>query len=98
MRRSVFLGLMMLVGCAAIAAAPAQWSMPVTTHPVLQKAMVFEEVPVKLHGVVVNRLGKTVQFLLRPNEYQTCACNVRGDMIACACYKPEIGLCAEPSL
>lgn len=96
MRRSVLLVLLVLVGCAAIAAAPISGP---SLSGTMQEGMTFYPVPVKLHDVIIASGGKTTtQFLLRPNVYQTCACTVEAEFVVCACISPEVGLCPETSI
>ena len=96
MYKSVFLVLIILLGCTALGAAPALYTPGLTP---IQEAQPFHEVPTKLHEVIITgSRGTTTQFLVKPNDFQVCACTVNGDFIACACIQPEFGLCAERAL
>ena len=97
MRRSVFLVFIVVAGCAALAVAPIQWTPlnDLTESLTIMEEMPFYEVETQLHDVIVKRRGVLTQFMLQPNPYQICACNVIGESVDCACYMPEIGLCPE---
>lgn len=101
MRSPVLLGFIIVVGCAALGTSPA-WTPPLipasTESVAIMETMLFTEVETKLHKVIHKGGNPLVQFLLRPNNYQVCACNVRGSLIRCACVTPEVGICIEPNL
>ena len=98
MYRSVFLVLIVLVGCTALGAAPAHYTPGPTENLPVMEAMPFHEAPTKLHKVVRGSRGTMTQFMLIPNSFQVCACTVNGEFVTCACIQPEFGVCAETAL
>jgi hypothetical protein len=99
MRRSVFVVFFTVVGCAALGAVPStDYELAQSRSDTIQEALLFSEVPTKLHAVLKRGGNDIVQFLLKPNDFQTCACNVRGGRITCACISPAAGICLETRL
>jgi len=91
-----------VLGCAAYA---AEWQYgtsalggDITQNSNLMEAMPFYEMPTKLHAVDRSHGETITQFMVLPNDFQVCACTVRGEFLSCYCTQPEIGICAEHRL
>ena len=100
MYKSVFLVLLVIVGCAALGAAPAKWTPALTPalteSPAILEALDFVQVPTKVEEVHWYAPGGVMtDFMLRPNAYQTCGCRVQGPVTVCVCNVPKFGLCPE---
>lgn len=94
MYRSVFLVLVVIAGCAALGAAP--WVPALSEHNVILESLDnYAQVPTRHHDLRHTPRGDVVEFLIRPNAFQTCGCVVQREITVCVCNQPEFGLCAE---